>query len=390
MSILDKVIDILGLLLFFIGVYYLAIAFFSLIPPKNKRTSVKRNRYAVIIPAHNEGAVIGNLLKSISCAEYPKEYISVFVIADGCSDCTAEIAQAFGAEVIFKESSTNKGDALKYAFSSEKFLNKEFDCVAVFDADNIVMPYFFEEIDIKIASRAMAVQGYIDSKNAFSSWVSNAHSIWYWISNRASLLGRAKLGLGARLCGTGMVLKAELLKLIPWETETLAEDLEYTCILAENNIKVDYSERAVVLDEKPEKLSASVTQRSRWARGVSDVQGKYTFRFLIRGKFNDLLGMWSDVLSPFIFFFFVLIVVFDIGSIWQALPGEIVLHFFIAAYILITLVGLMADRKLTLKAFMNVFGFLLYMLSWILSGFFGIFCEKPNVWKHTPHNDKTN
>ncbi len=388
MYILGVVIDIIGLLLFFIGVYYLAVAFFSLIPRAQLPKEVKRNRYAVVIPAHNEEKVIGGLIKSINAAEYPEGHIAVFVVADGCADATAVVAEKMGAEVLIKEKSSDKGSVLRFAFSNEKIKNGNFDCVAVFDADNIVSPRFFVEADEKLANGALAVQGYIDSKNPYSSWVSNAHSIWYWLTNRISQAGRAKLGLGARLGGTGFVLKYELLNRVPWATCSYAEDMEYTCILAENNIRIDYAEKAVVYDEKPEDLAASVRQRSRWAKGVCDVQGEYTFRFLLKGRLNDLLGMWNDVLSPMVFVLLILIKTVGVGGIWQTVPGAAVLWFYVTAYVLVSVAALITDKKLSYKTVLNTFGFLIYMLSWLPSGILGVFCKNSNKWQHTLHKRK--
>lgn len=388
MYMLNIVIDILGLLMFFIGVYYLAVAFFSLIPVAQTPKEVEKNRYAVVIPAHNEAGVIEELIQSINDAEYPKGHISVFVVADGCADRTAIIARNKGAEVLIKEKASDKGSALKFALSNGKIKDGGFDCIAVFDADNIVSPRFFLEMDERIANGAVAVQGYIDSKNPYSTWVSNAYSVWYWLTNRISQAGRAKLGIGARIGGTGFILKAELLDKIPWETNSVAEDMEYTCILAENNVKVDYAEKAVVYDEKPESFTASVTQRSRWARGVCDVQGEYSFKFLIRGRINALLGMWSDVLFPLVFVILILIKITGAHGIWQTTAGTMVLWFYLTAIVLVSVIALITDKKLSYKTVLNTFGFIMYMLSWLPSGILGVFCKKSDKWQHTLHKKK--
>ncbi len=340
-------------------------------------------------PAHNEAGVIGELIASIKKCEYPQELISIFVVADGCTDSTVYVAQRSGAMVVEKSRASNKGDALEYILSAECIKCAGYDCVAVFDADNIVSPRFFAEMNEKINMGYRAVQGYIDSKNPYSSWVSGAHSIWYWITNRTVQTGRARLGLGARLGGTGFVLTTELLDDIPWQTGTLAEDGEYTCILAEKGVKVDYAEKAVVYDEKPDTLLESVGQRRRWARGVCDVQGDYTVRLLLKGHINAVLGLWCDVLSPLIFTVLALLLMFDVGGVWQTVPGRAMLWLYLVASVLVGVAALIVDKKLNAKTVLNIFGFIIYMLSWIFAGVLGVFCTGSEVWRHTTHKRKT-
>ena len=59
----------------------------------------KKHKYGILIAARNEKAVIGNLLDSINKQDYPKDKLTVFVVADNCTDNTAEIARKHGAKV---------------------------------------------------------------------------------------------------------------------------------------------------------------------------------------------------------------------------------------------------------------------------------------------------
>lgn len=377
--IINLLIDILEFLIFLTGAYYLAIALFSLFG-KNRFGAGEEYKFAVLIPAHNEEKTIEGLIKSIKNADYPQTKIDIFVIADGCTDKTAEIADICGAEVITRLISTTKGDALKDGFLFLK--DKEFDAVAIFDADNIVDERFFKEMAECLSLGDIAVQGYVDSKNPNSSWVSNAYSIWYWITNRAFQAGRGRLSLGCRINGTGFCVKREALDL--WDTKTTAEDCEYTAILGLNNIKVDYCERAVVYDEKPDKFLSSVMQRVRWTQGICDVQGEYSLRLMKKLKINALLCLWGDFLSVFCPVILILSYLFGVGRIWQTTFGFIALILFFIAYFLVIGLALIKDKKLNLKLISNIFGFFLYMLSWIPIGIIGLF-GKRGKWIHTNH-----
>lgn len=381
--IIKALINILELGFFFLNAYYLAISVYSLLYQKKSVGVEKLNHFAVVIPAHNEESVIAELLDSIRCTDYKKELISVFVVADGCIDKTAYIARNMGAYVIDKDNSACKGDALRVAFDYIKEF--EYDCVAIFDADNRVHKNFFLRMNEKIEAGEQAVQGYIDSKNPNSSWVSNAHSIWYWITNRLVQIGRAKLKLGCRIGGTGFVLTKSLIENVAWDTETLAEDAEYTCMLAFNNIKVDYCEDAIVYDEKPTEFKQSVNQRKRWTQGMRDVQGEYTFKLLKAGKINALLGLWADFLYPLSFFVILGILLFSDLLLWSGLLGKTVTAFYLGANIVTAFTGLVMDKKLSFKLISNLFGFLLYILSWLPVGFWGLIARNNGKWSHTKH-----
>ena len=376
-------LNILELIMFLIGVYYTAVAFFSLFSLKKASPENSKKHFAAVIPAHNEADVLAALIESIRTADYPPELIDIYVVADGCSDNTAETARRQGAFVFEKSSATCKGDALRFAFEGIK--DTEFDYVAVFDADNVVHPNFFREINEELSDGKLVVQGYIDSKNPYESWVANAHSIWYWLTNRTIQSGRGKLNLGCRLGGTGFVLAKEVLALVPWNTETLAEDSEYTCALALSGIKVGYADLAVVYDEKPASFSQSVHQRRRWATGLRDVQGEYTLKLMLKGKFNAVLGLWSDFLYPFSCFALLFVSVFADMGVFASTAGKAVLWFYLTANLIISLIALVADRKLNCKNVLNIFGFVLYMVSWIPVGFVGIFERDGRKWHHTLH-----
>ena len=381
------IVDVLCLFIFLIGSYYTVIGFFSLFGRKHNKSKPGRMHFAAVIPAHNEADVISGLISSIRRCSYPQELISIFVIADECTDSTAALSRKLGARIISRPISTCKGDALSEAFSVI-LTEKAYDAVAVFDADNLVDSEFFSVMNERLTSGDKAVQGYVDSKNSDSSWVSYAHSVWYWITNRLMQTGRAVLGIGCVLDGTGFVLSTELLAKVRWKTVTFAEDAEYTCILAENGIRVDYAEDAVVFDEKPRTLRESARQRRRWTQGMFDVQSEYTLRLLKRGKFNALMNLWGDVLSS-VSFAVLTISAFVINfGIWQSAVGKITLWIYILFSILITLLALVKDKKISFKMILNIFGFLIYIISWLPVSFFGIFGRRNGGWYHTKHKGK--
>ena len=102
--------------------YQLLISICSLVKLKDKPLLVdKEHKFMAIIPAHNEEAVVGNLVESLTNQNYPKELYDIYVIADNCTDRTAEIAKNAGA-IVYERNHTEgrtKGHALQW------FLNKK-------------------------------------------------------------------------------------------------------------------------------------------------------------------------------------------------------------------------------------------------------------------------
>ena len=129
---------ILGLLVCYHVVYAVLGLFFT----RKFKPTDKLHKYAIVIPARNEENVIGNLLDSIKSQDYPSEYITVFVIADNCTDNTAEIARSKGADCYerFDNERRTKGFALQFLFNKikEDYGIEAFEGYFVFDSDNLL------------------------------------------------------------------------------------------------------------------------------------------------------------------------------------------------------------------------------------------------------------
>lgn len=129
----------------------------------------KLHRFAFIIAARNENAVIGNLIKSIKAQNYPSELIDVVVVADNCTDNTAEIARSCGAIVYerFNKVLVGKGYALDYAFNKIKEDEGDYtayDGYFIFDADNVIDRNYVREMNKTFDQGYRVVTSYRNSK----------------------------------------------------------------------------------------------------------------------------------------------------------------------------------------------------------------------------------
>ena len=259
--------------------YQIAVSFCSLIKLKEKKlTKNKNHKFMAIIPAHNEEMVIKNLVQSLREQDYPKELYDIYVIADNCTDATAEIAKENGAIVYkrFDPEHKTKGYALNWFLKQKIEENADYDAFCVFDADNVVDKNFIKNMNKKLCQGEEIVQGYRDIKNPTDSWISAGYAIFYWMMNRFYHLARYNLGLSPLINGTGFMVKFDIIKPNGWQTITLTEDIEFSLINISKGRRLGWATDAIVYDEQPVGFKQSWSQRSRWSVGHLQCMKHYT------------------------------------------------------------------------------------------------------------------
>ena len=263
--------------------YQIVVSFCSLIKLKDKKLLIEKDhKFMAVIPAHNEEAVIKNLVESLTAQNYPKELYDIYVIADNCTDATAEIAKDAGAIVLkrFDEKNKTKGHALNWFIKQKIEENADYDALCVFDADNIVDKNFLKNMNKKLCQGEEVVQGYRDIKNPTDSWIAGGYAIFYWMMHRFYHLARYNLGLSPLLNGTGFMVKFDVLKPNGWQTVTLTEDIEFSLINISQGRKLGWAVDAIVYDEQPVSFKASWSQRSRWTVGHIQCMKEYTGKLI--------------------------------------------------------------------------------------------------------------
>lgn len=263
---------LLALLLVFNAhwLYQLVVGLPGLLPVAKLPAARSIRRFAVIVPAHNEEAVIGYVVDNVRAQQtYPQERIDVFVAADNCTDRTAAVAAAHGARVLRRSDTERTGKTWNMRWALGQVPLDDYDLVVMLDADNIVAADFFARMNdyFEAHPEAEAVQGYLDTKNPHDSWVTRAYALAYWYNNRFWQLARTRIGLSAQLGGTGCAFRVSCLRRMGWDLRSLTDDLEFYTQLVLAGGRVHWNEWAVTYDEKPATLGASGRQRLRWMRG---------------------------------------------------------------------------------------------------------------------------
>ena len=260
-------------------IYQIMVSLCSLIKLKDKPLLKKKNhRFMAIIPAHNEEAVVCNLIESLKKQDYPQELIDIYVIADNCTDNTAKVARAAGAIVYerFDPDHKTKGYAMNWFLNKKIEEDAPYDAFCVFDADNIVDPEFMKNMNKKLCQGEEVVQGYRDIKNPTDNWITAGYAIFYWTMNRFYHLARYNLGLSPLINGTGFMVKFDVIKPDGWNTKTLTEDIEFSLKNIIQGRKLGWAVDAKVYDEQPVGFIQSWKQRSRWTVGHIQCIKEYT------------------------------------------------------------------------------------------------------------------
>jgi 1,2-diacylglycerol 3-beta-glucosyltransferase len=225
-------------------------------------------RFAVLIPAHDEAQLIASAVRSVAAASYPGESIAVHVAADHCTDRTAEIARAHGAEVHGHDDPepAGKGPALTWLLRRLVARGDSFDVVVVIDADSVVDHDFFVALDDEFATGAAVVQARYTVRDAPASPATALRSAALDLRHHVRPLGRTALGASCGLYGNGMAFRTDVLVERAWAGH-LTEDLELQIRLVLDGIDVRYAPRAIVAAEMPVTLDDAASQNERWERG---------------------------------------------------------------------------------------------------------------------------
>ncbi|MBQ2284359.1 MAG: glycosyltransferase family 2 protein [Clostridia bacterium] len=390
---------IVQILFLMLGAYYFGISLFSFIPRKN-RPDVESgyHDFALIVAAHNESQVIGNMVESLRNLNYPKDKYSIFVIADNCTDNTAEIARGAGAEVYerFNDTQRGKGFALEWMFDKIYNMERKYDSVVIFDADNIVDKEFLVKINEQNNKGFKVVQGYIDSKNPDDSWVSYSYSLGFWSTNKLFQQSRYNLGLGCQLCGTGFSVTVDVLKELGWGATCLTEDMEFTMKLCLNDVRVAWANDAIVYDEKPITFMQSWKQRTRWMQGHADVFCRFFKKLIVKAVKERSIFPIDCAL-----YLFQPIRIITMGAIsimgWlqTAFPdSNLVLNGYIPTPILMTFVigqffwlpfVMCVEKRISKRTVWGYLTYIIYSFTWCPIAIIGFIKRNEHEWYHTQH-----
>ena len=203
----------------------------------------KQHTYAFFIAAHNEEAVIANLVQS-------------------------------GAITWERNDLVRKGKSWVMDYGFDRILNEypgKHEAFIIFDADNLLAPDYVTIMNDAFDQGYLALTSYRNSKNFGSSWISAAYSIWFLREARFLNNARMLCGTSCAVSGSGYLVSSKIVEAMHgWDFHTLTEDIQFSTFCAVHGIQIGYAP-AEFFDEQPLTLSASIKQRRRWVKGFYQV-----------------------------------------------------------------------------------------------------------------------
>ena len=362
---LQVIIGISSFWLMVMMLYQLVIGFFGFGKKiKDYEDHDPESRFLVLIPAHNEEKVIGDIVRNLQEMDYPQELYDFYVIADNCTDHTAEAARAAGARVIetrkeAPDAPTGKPIALRKALEALGDYQNRYDLMMVFDADNLMDRNMFREVNSQYLDKGKPdlIQCYLGAKNK-SGVVAWFYYTGYTLTNRFFDLAKHRLGLNCVIGGTGFAISTSYLhERGGWTTMSLTEDFEIQVEATMEGRRILWNHVARVYDEKPTTLRASIRQKIRWGQGHWFVALNNTgrlFRLALQGRIGagEFLSLLTYMYSLSAY---LLVAVQAIASValWALTPGSKLFN--------TSFTGLVSGAALFIYSYL----FLFYLADWM-------------------------
>jgi cellulose synthase/poly-beta-1,6-N-acetylglucosamine synthase-like glycosyltransferase len=323
----------------------------------------------VLVPAHNEEALVGRCIRSMVSAAGPG--VDLMVIAHNCTDATAAEAEAAGARVLVLNDpdQEGKGSALSYGVAAA--LVGASRAVLVIDADSVVGPGLIAAVRQRFQAGAQAVQCRYEVLNSEENHRTRLMTLAFQGFNVIRPRGRVRLGLSAGILGNGFALHRDVLTRIPYGAYSIVEDLEYHLALVRAGIRVEFVDTAAVSGEMPLSDIGAQTQRARWEGGRRQMMRRWAPRLMgdvLRGRARLIEPLLDLLAAPIASEVCLLLVAACLPVTWlrlYALGGFLVL----ALHVTAAAVGGSGLRG-TLRVMATVPAYIFWKL-WML----------PNIWR---------
>lgn len=250
--------------------YRIVYAVFGLLTTRRFAPAKKLHRYAILVAARNEEAVIGNLIDSIRKQDYPAEQIDIFVVADNCTDRTAQLARQGGA-ICYERTDParrTKGFALQFLVECIRrdYGIDSYEGYFIFDADNLLKSDYIRYMNDAFDAGEKIVTSYRNTKNFGDNWISASYGIHWLRTIRSEHRARSVFHLATRIQGTGFLFASELIQ-DGWNYTSLTEDRAFCADAVVKGYRISYQDAAEFYDEQPTDLKIAFRQRIRWSKG---------------------------------------------------------------------------------------------------------------------------
>lgn len=297
MNTLDLVLALAGLPVLAFTLYLLGLTLLSVGRSRPARDAGGLHRFRIVVPAHNEEHGIAQTLWNLRHLEYPLHRYRVVVVADNCTDRTAEVARGCGATVLERRDPSRRGKGHALAFAFRELLAEPpaaWDAVVVVDADSSVSPNLLRAFSNRLAAGAESVQAaYLPAPSRGRS-LSLITEVAFTAFHVVRSTARERLGLSSGLRGNGMAFTRSILEQVPHDAFSRTEDLEFGIRLGLRGVRVAFAGEATVFGEMPERREVAAVQRQRWMGGRMEIARAH-LPALLKGALARRSPMLADL-----------------------------------------------------------------------------------------------
>jgi cellulose synthase/poly-beta-1,6-N-acetylglucosamine synthase-like glycosyltransferase len=266
----------------------------GLAPPPGQRPKV-----AVLMPAHDEAAGISQALQSLLPQLLPGDRL--VVIADNCSDHTASLAAAAGAEVIERRDPTKRGKGFALDFGVRHLEQDPPEVVMIMDADCAVSAGAIDILARDCHARRRPVQGlYINQAPAGAGTRTRIAAFASLVKNKVRPTGLLALGLPCTLMGTGMAFPWACIRSAPLATGNIVEDVQLGFDLARRGELAHFCPDVLVTGYFPQSDAGIRSQRTRWEHGHLGLILTEAPRLLLAGLLKSEIGTMALALDQMV------------------------------------------------------------------------------------------
>jgi cellulose synthase/poly-beta-1,6-N-acetylglucosamine synthase-like glycosyltransferase len=259
-----------------------------------------RMAVAVLVPAHNESSEIIPTLTNIQSQLLSTDRL--LVVADNCSDDTAAVARAAGAEVIERNDPTKRGKGYALDFGVTHLRSNPREIVIVIDADCKLAEGAFEDLISSCAMTGRPAQALYLMTAPPVSQINHQVAEFSWrVKNWLRPLGLKTFNFPCQLMGTGMAFPWEVIRSADLANAKIVEDLKLGLDLTLAGHPPVFCPSACVTSEFPSSVKGSGTQRKRWEQGHLDLilnNAPRLFAIAIARRDWNLLAITLDLAVP--------------------------------------------------------------------------------------------
>lgn len=284
-----------------LAIYQWILAVAALAPVRSRQggaAAAEPGSLLVLIPAYNEEGGIASTLRSLDRAAYPRSRLSVVVVADRCTDRTAAIARACGAECLERlDGPPGKGAAIAWAVRQLRDRGTTFDGLVIVDADTIVDGAALCAFEERLRAGHEVQQGYNYLSNPWDSPFTRIIAVTSVLRNGLFYAGKERLGLSSMLSGTGMCFSRGVLERTGWNAFSVGEDWEFSVALLMNRERIHFNGNARVRAAESRGFRQASTQRLRWASGRHGVAAASTRTLIATGARLRRFELWDAAIT---------------------------------------------------------------------------------------------